>query len=104
MGTIDELFLSTFEDSTLPTPEFNADSLERGIRITDRRVAQLLIVLHEIDESSKGLQNVSEAQLSEIVGQAILACGFTDLAEARCVMTPILEAMEVPHPLGQEYS
>ncbi len=104
MDTMDELFLSSLEQSTLPTPEFNADSPEGEIRITDRRVAQLLIVLHEIDASIKGLQNVSEPQLSEIVGEAILACGFTDLAEARRVLTPILEAMEVPHLVGQEDS
>ena len=104
MDTMDELFLSSLEDSTLPTREFSADPLEREIRITDRRVAQLLIVLHEIDVSLKGLENVSEPQLSEILSEAILACGFTDLAEARCVLIPILEAMEMLQPPGQEYS
>jgi hypothetical protein len=104
MGKIDEVSLMVPSESTLPTPEFDVDRLEHEIRITDRRVTQLLLVLHEIDVCIKGLEQFSEPQLSELVGEAILACGFTDPAEARCALASVLDAIEAPYRLDRNYS
>jgi hypothetical protein len=104
MDKMDEVSLEFPKESTLPTPESDADPLEHEIRITDRRVAQLLLVLHEIDVCINGLEQFSEPQLSELVGEAILACGFTDPVEARFALATVLDAIEAPYRLNRDYS
>jgi hypothetical protein len=104
MKEMDERSLKSTNESTLRTKEFDADSLEHEIRITDQRVAQLLLVLHEIDVCIKGLEQFSEPQLSELVGEAVLSCGFTDPTEARFALASVLKAIEAPHRLNRDYS
>ncbi|MGA9473159.1 MAG: hypothetical protein WBV36_11890 [Terriglobales bacterium] len=79
--------------------------LHRGLRstatdtsagITDTRVARLLLVLSEINESVAGLESLPETQLTELVSGAILACGFTDPTEVRSVVATVLLAIEAP--------
>src|ERR1700691_729292 len=79
--------------------------LYRGLRstatdtsagITDSRVARLLLVLSEINESVAGLESLPEAELIEIVSGAIQACGFTDPSEVRLVVATVLQAIEAP--------
>ena len=69
---------------------------DAGIRISDSRVAMLLLVLNEIDESMQGLENLPMSQLSELVSKAIEACGFTDPIEARSAIARVLQAIELP--------
>ncbi len=104
MNKRDELRLRSPEESSLLTPEFTASRLERELRITDKRVAQLLLILHEIDVCAAGLENFSEQQLSGIVGDAILACGFSDPADARGAIASILDVIEAPTLLNREDS
>jgi hypothetical protein len=79
--------------------------LYRGLRstatdtsagVTDSRMARLLLVLSEINESVAGLDSLPETQLTELVSGAILACGFTDPAEVRSVVATVLNAIESP--------
>jgi hypothetical protein len=79
--------------------------LSRGLRctatdasvgITDSRVARLLLVLSEINESVAGLESLPEAELAELVSGAIEACGFTDPVEVRSVVATVLQAIEAP--------
>jgi len=104
MDNMNEGSLHSPNENTLPRAEVDGDPLEYEIRITDRRVAQLLLVLHEIDVCIRGLEQFSESQLSELVGEAILACGFTDPVEARCALASVLDAIEAAHRLDRNYS
>ncbi len=80
--------------SFLPKSQLRAEGMEDRIRIRDERVAQLIIALHEIDAGIKAVRTFSEEELSQIVADAILACGFKDLEEARRAMGSILEKIE----------
>ena len=64
--------------------------------VTDSRVARLLLVLSEIDESVAGFENLPECELSGLVSSAIQACGFTDPVEVRSVVATVLQAIEAP--------
>ena len=64
--------------------------------ITDSRVARLLLVLSDINESVAGLDSLPETELTEIVSGAIQACGFTDPVEVRSAVATVLQAIEAP--------
>jgi len=64
--------------------------------VTDSRVARLLLILSEINESVAGLDSLPEAELTELVSGAIQACGFTDPVEVRSVVATVLQAIEAP--------
>ena len=100
----DELRLRSSEENSLLTSDFTTRHLERELRITDKRVAQLLLILHEIDAGAADLEHFSEQQLRGIVGDAILACGFSDSADARGAIASILEVIEAPTLLNREDS
>ncbi len=71
-------------------------------RIRDNRVAQLLLVLSEIDESVASLGGLPESQISSLVAGAIQSCGFTNPTEVRSVVACVLEAIGV-RPLPRRY-
>jgi len=62
------------------------------------RVARLLLVFRELDERVAGLEEVPKAELRELVSSAILACGFTDPAEAHGAVINFLQGLETPDP------
>jgi hypothetical protein len=64
--------------------------------IADSRVAQLLLVLSEIDESVAALGGLPESELRSLVFSAIRACGFTDPVEVHSVVATVLQAIDVP--------
>lgn len=80
--------------SLLPMSQFHVDLRRNRIRISDERIAQLLIVLHEIDVGIETVTIFSEHELRQIVASAILACGFKDFDDVRNAMGPVLDAME----------
>jgi len=71
---------------------------DASLGITDPRVAQLLLVLSEIDECVAGLEHLPKTQLSDLVSTAILACGFTNAVEARFAIATVLQVIEEPDP------
>lgn len=60
------------------------------------RVARLLIVLSEIDETVAGIGVMPESELRGLVSGAIRACGFSNPAEVRWVLASVLEAIDGP--------
>jgi hypothetical protein len=69
---------------------------DKSAGMRELRVANLLLILREIDETVHGLANLSESELSGLVLTAITACGFTDPAEVRLVVENVLQALEAP--------
>jgi|SRR5580704_15607243 hypothetical protein len=69
---------------------------DRSASIREIRVASLLPVLSEIDETARGFVNLTGTDLSGLVLTAITACGFTDPAEVRLVVENVLQALEAP--------
>jgi hypothetical protein len=79
-------------------PTLRTPGTDASVGITDTRVAQLLLVLSEIDECVAGLEHLPKTQLSELISTAILACGFTNPVEARFAIATVLRVIEAPDP------
>jgi hypothetical protein len=63
--------------------------------IQDKRVAQLLVLLQQLDESAGGLGVFPEPELREVVSSAVRLCGFLDPIELRDWIATVLEALEM---------
>ena len=98
MDKTSELFPDFAAAATRPNSEFNKNS---RVPIADRRVAQLLIVLHELDESLGALEFLPKSELSELVASAIFACGFSDPKEAGYAIAAVLETISAHDVMTQ---
>ena len=94
MDKTNQWFTNTPAESMTATPRLSTLS-DSMIHITDPRVAQLLLVLNELDESVAGLEGLPNSKLGDLVLDAILACGFVDPNDAQCAIAPILEALGI---------
>jgi len=88
-----------FAEHIWRNPEFDKTSPHSAVRIADERVARLLAALHELDESLAGLEELPKGELSELVSDAILACGFVDPVEAQYAIATVLEVIEMHDPV-----
>ena len=68
-----------------------------SVYVADKRVARLLFLLSEIDESVANLDDLSQADLVNLISGAITACGFVNPVEARYAIAAVLSAIE-GHP------
>jgi hypothetical protein len=87
-----------FTDGTRPVwfdPHLGRTFADRRAGVRELRVANLLLILREIDETLH-FANLTEAELSGLVLTAMTACGFTDPAEVRLVVENVLQAWEAP--------
>jgi hypothetical protein len=74
-----------------PTPE-------PDIQIDDQRVAKLLLVLSDLDEFFGGVEGLEQAQLRDLIWNALPACGFVDSTEAHYAIAAVLRIIEGPDP------
>lgn len=103
MDKINKLFLDPHVENMQPTPDFNNTGSHLTIRIADKRVSRLLLVLQQLDESMAGLEDLQESELSELVSVAIRGCGFIDPVEACYAVAAVLEAIERPDSAPEYY-
>jgi len=101
MDKVNRLFLDPSTERMWPTPEVNKSFADLKVRITDERVARLLLLLYELDESVAGLEELPNTELSELISSAILSCGFVDPIEERYALAAVLEAIEVHDSLPE---
>jgi len=95
MDKVDALFLhSSVEHMGLNRVSGKTCS-DSDMQIHDKRVAQLVVLLQQLDESAEGLEELPAPELSEIVSSAIRMCGFVDPIEAREVIAIVLDAIEI---------
>ena len=94
MDEINKPFLNLSTEHIWPTPEVSQVFADLKVRVTDERVARLLLMLHELDESVAGLEELPKTELSELISSAIQACGFVDPIEERYAIAAVLEAIE----------
>jgi hypothetical protein len=95
MDKINKLFLGLSSKRMWSTPEVNQPFADSKVRIEDERVSRLLLMLHELDESMAGLEELPKTELSELISSAIQACGFVDPIEKRYAIAAVLEAIEM---------
>ena len=72
------------------------------LHVDDKRVARLLVLLKQLDESAAGLEMLPEPELNEIVSSAIRVCGFVDPIEVGSVIAIVLDAIEMQAPIREE--
>jgi hypothetical protein len=92
-------FLDPSNRHILPSPACSKTRSDPRVHVEDKRVARLLLVLHELDQSVAGLEQLPQSELSELISSAILACGFADGTEARYAIAAVLEAIERHDPM-----
>lgn len=99
MDKVDEMFLHSFPKQTYANPAIGKDASDPGsnieeVYIEDRRVARLLVLLEQLEQSTGGLAALPESELSEVVLSAVRLCGFVDELEARDVLAAVLAGIE----------
>jgi hypothetical protein len=99
MNKINRLVWDPVHGGTAVPAKINHHFSDLKFRVADKRVSQLLLVLHELDESVAGLQGLPETDLSELVSHAVHACGFLDPVEALHAIAVVLKAIEVPEAM-----
>jgi len=79
---------------------FNTNCADSRVGVADARVAWLLLVLSELEECVAGMEELPAAELSALVSNAILSCGFESAVEARYAIRAVLRAIEAPSSPG----
>jgi hypothetical protein len=95
------LFLHSSVEHMSPNNAFGKTFSNSDLDIQDKRVAQLLVLLHQLDESAGGLGALPEPELREVVSSAVRLCGFLNPIEARDVVATVLERFEMQDPIQE---
>jgi hypothetical protein len=90
MDKVNKSFLYPSPKHIFPASEVYEARSDLSIQIADARVVRLLLVLHELDEAVYELKGWQQANLTDLVSDAVLACGFVDPAEARQAIGTVL--------------
>jgi hypothetical protein len=86
MDKVDALFLHSSVEHMSLNRVFGKTCSDSDLQIHDTRVARLLVLLQQLDESAEGLGG-------ESVCSVIRVCGFVDPIEARDVIAIVLDAI-----------
>ena len=96
MDKVNALFLQSAKHME-PNHAFGKTCSDSDLQSQDQRVAQLLVLLQQLDESA-GLGALPEPELGEVVASTVRLCGFLNPIEARYVIATVLEALEMRDP------
>jgi hypothetical protein len=69
--------------------------------LEDKRIAQLLVLLRQLQRSAGGLCGLPKPELTEIVSSAVRLCGFVTPVESREVIATVLDALEMKDPISE---
>jgi|HubBroStandDraft_6_1064221.scaffolds.fasta_scaffold337365_2 hypothetical protein len=74
---------------------FDEPFFRSHLQSQDNRVARLLVLLQQLNESAEGLETLPEPELTEIVHSAIRLCGFVNPIETQNAIAAVLDAIEM---------
>jgi len=94
-------FLPFSAKEARPDRTFANASWQARLYLRDKRVAQLLLLLRQLNESAGGLGTLPPAELCEIVRSAVGICGFVKPIEAEDVVAAVLEAFDTQEQVLQ---
>ena len=100
MDKENRLFRSSVEHMS-PNNVFGQTFSNSDSDMQDKKVALLLVLLHQLDESAGGLGALLEPELREVVSSAVRLCGFLDPIEARDMIAIVLERLEMQDPIRE---
>jgi len=98
MDKVNELFFYSSTEHIRPDHAVGRTYSDSPLYIKDKRVAQLLVLLQQLQESVGGLGTLPKPELFEIVSSAVQLCGFVDQNEMQVVIVTILDAFEMQDP------
>ena len=99
MHKVNALFLHSSVEHMSPNPW--CGKICSDLHIDFKRIARLLVLLQQLDESVDGLKTLPEPELSEIVSTAIRVSGFVDMIEAGDVVAMVLDAIKMQDPIPE---
>jgi hypothetical protein len=94
MDKVNKSFLYPSSKHIFLASEVYGARSDLSLQIADARVVRLLLVLHELDEAVAGLEDLQQANLTNLISDAVLACGFVDPPEARHAIATVLELIQ----------
>ena len=98
MDKVNELFFPSSAEHICPNHAVGRTYSDSALYIKDKRVAQLLVLLQQLQESVGGLGALPKPELFEIVSSAVQLCGFVNQNEMQIVIVTILDAFEMEGP------
>ena len=98
MDKLNELFFPSSAEHICPNHAVGRTYSDSALYIKDKRVAQLLVLLQQLQESVGGLGALPKPELFEIVSSAVRLSGFVNPNEMQYVIATILEALEMQGP------
>jgi hypothetical protein len=69
-------------------------STDSDIHVEDSRVAKLLLVLSELDQTFGGVEGIEQSQLRDLICNALPACGFVNTRDACYAIAAVLRIIE----------
>lgn len=96
MDKTDQPVFEVLRASREPTPGCDTNYADSGAGLADARVTWLLLVLSELEECIAGMEGLPIAELSALISNAILSCGFESPGEVRYAISAVLRAIEAP--------
>ncbi len=95
MDKVNELFFPSSAEHIYPNQTVVRTYSDSRLYIKDKRVAQLLVLLQQLQESLGALGALPNPELFEIVFSAVQLCGFVNPNERQDVIATILDALEM---------
>jgi hypothetical protein len=98
MDKVNEPFFYSSAEPICETHAVGRTYSDTPLYIKDKRVAQLLVLLQQLQESVGRLGALPKPELFEIVSSAVQLCGFVNQNEMQVVIVIILDAFEMQGP------
>lgn len=102
MNNKEALFFHFSAKNMSPTNVFCRTLSDPNLSVQDNRVARLLVLLQQLDESPGGLGGLPQAELGEVISSAVRLCGFVNPVEALNVISTILDEIEPQGATSEE--
>ena len=101
MEKVSQVFLHLSPRYIRPNNVLAETHSDSATYLEDQRVAQLFLLLRQLQRSAGGLSGLPKPELTDIVSSAVRLCGFVNPRESRDVTDAVLDALEIQDPMSE---
>ncbi|MFZ1008628.1 MAG: hypothetical protein WAN65_17440 [Candidatus Sulfotelmatobacter sp.] len=101
MEKVNQVFLHLSPRYIRPNNVLAETHSDSATYLEDKRVAQLFLLLRQLQRSAGGLCGLPTPELTDIVSSAVHLCGFVNPRESRDVTAAVLDALEMKEPMSE---
>jgi len=101
MEKVNQVFLHLSPRYIRPNNVLGETHSDSATYLEDKRVAQLFLLLRQLQRSAGGLSGLPKPELTDIVSSAVLLCGFVNPRESQQVIDAVLDALEMKEPMSE---